>query len=126
MVWSLGARVRIESGHETLYRTGTNARKSATRAEPGTFQAPQNMDEEAVTDSDSNKQCKCPKCAAACNIIVVPLRTRDDVSRSTNPDLQFLCDQCRTILSVTLDPEWQAQIVAGQLRTVGERSGASH
>jgi hypothetical protein len=29
-------------------------------------------------------------------------------------------------LSVALDPEWQAQIVAGQLRTVGERSGTSH
>jgi hypothetical protein len=29
-----------------------------------------------------------------------------------------LCGQCRTILGVALDPEWQAQVVAGQLRTV--------
>ena len=78
-----------------------------------------------MTDSN-NTHGKCPKCAAACNIIVVPLRARDDVSRTTVPVLQFLCDQCRTILSVTLDPEWQAQIVAGQLRTVGERSDTSH
>jgi hypothetical protein len=79
-----------------------------------------------VTDSDTTMQGKCPKCAAASNIIVVPLRARDEVSKTTIPVLQFLCDQCRTILSVTLDPEWQAQIVAGQLRTVGERSGTSH
>ncbi len=77
-----------------------------------------------MTDSN-NKQGKCPKCAATPNIIVVPLRARDE-SGSTLPALQFLCDQCRTILSVSLDPEWQAQIVAGQLRTVGERSGTSH
>lgn len=79
-----------------------------------------------MTDSDNTPQGKCPKCAAAPNIIVVPLRARGDVSKTTIPVLQFLCDQCRTILSVTLDPEWQAQIVAGQLRTVGERSGTSH
>jgi hypothetical protein len=78
-----------------------------------------------MTDSEDTR-AKCPKCAAAPNIIVVPLRARDDVSRTTIPVLQFVCDQCRTILSVTLDPEWQAQIVAGQLRTVGERSGTSH
>ena len=69
---------------------------------------------------------KCPKCAAAPNIIVLPLRARDEVSKTTVPVLQFLCDQCRTILSVALDPEWQAQIVAGQLRTVGERSNTNH
>lgn len=65
---------------------------------------------------------KCPKCDAPPNIIVVPLRARDEVSGTTVPVLQFLCDQCRTILSVALDPEWQAQVVASQLRTVGESS----
>ena len=79
-----------------------------------------------MTDSDTSKQGKCPKCAEAPNIIVVPLRARDNVSGTTIPVLQFLCDRFRTILSVTLDPEWQAQIVAGQLRTVGEISGTSH
>ena len=78
-----------------------------------------------MTDSN-NAQAKCPKCAETPNIIVVPLRARDDGSRTTIPVLQFLCDKCRTILSVTLDPEWQAQIVAGQLRTVGVSSGTSH
>jgi hypothetical protein len=58
--------------------------------------------------------------------MVVPLRARDEVSETTVPVLQFLCDQCRTILSVALDPEWQAQVVAGQLRTVIERSDISH
>ena len=42
------------------------------------------------------------------------------------PVLQFLCDQCRTILAVTLDPEWQAQIVAGQLRSVGQGPPTSY
>lgn len=71
-------------------------------------------------------QGKCPKCLAVPHIVVVPIRAREEVSKTTVPALQFLCDQCRTILSVTLDPEWQAQIVAGQLRTVGERSDTSH
>ncbi len=83
-------------------------------------------DEETMTDSETNMQGKCPKCAAAPNIIIVPLRARDEILKTTVPVLQFLCDQCRTILSVTLDPEWQAQIVAGQLRTVGEGSDTSH
>jgi hypothetical protein len=69
---------------------------------------------------------KCPKCDAVPNIIVEALRARDEVSKGTVPVLQFLCDQCRAILSVTLDPEWQAQIVAGQLRTVGEGPATSH
>jgi hypothetical protein len=69
---------------------------------------------------------KCPKCAALPKIIIVSLRARNEVSGTTVPVLQFLCDQCRTILAVTLDPEWQAQIVAGQLRTVGERSDTRH
>jgi hypothetical protein len=69
---------------------------------------------------------KCPKCDAPGNIIVEALRARDEVSKGTVPVLQFLCDQCRTILSVTLDPEWQAQIVAGQLRTVGQGPQTNH
>jgi hypothetical protein len=69
---------------------------------------------------------KCPKCNAVPNIIVVALRARDEASKGTVPVLQFLCDQCRAILSVTLDPEWQAQIVAGQLRTVGQGPASSH
>ena len=69
---------------------------------------------------------KCPKCDAVPNIIVESLRARDEVSKGTVPVLQFLCDQCRAILSVTLDPEWQAQIVAGQLRTVGQGPATSH
>ncbi len=79
-----------------------------------------------MTDLDTNSQGKCPKCAAVPNILVVALRARGETSSTTVPVLQFLCDKCRTILSVTLDPEWQAQIVAGQLRTVSERSGPSH
>jgi hypothetical protein len=69
---------------------------------------------------------KCPKCDAVPNIVVEALRARDEVSKGTVPVLQFLCDQCRAILSVTLDPEWQAQIVAGQLRTVGQGPATSH
>ena len=64
-------------------------------------------------------QGKCPKCDAVPNIIVEALRARDEVSKKTIPVLQFLCDQCRTILSVTLAPASQEQIVA-ELRTVGE------
>ena len=69
---------------------------------------------------------KCPKCDVVPNILVAPLRARDENSEKTLPVLQFRCDKCQTILGVTLDPEWQAQIVAGQLRTVGERSESSH
>jgi hypothetical protein len=31
-----------------------------------------------------------------------------------------------TILGIALDPEWQAQAVAGQLRAVDQGSGTSH
>jgi hypothetical protein len=79
-----------------------------------------------MPDPETTPPGKCPKCAAACNILVVPLRARDEVSKTTVPVLQFLCDKCHTILSVALDPEWQAQIVAGQLRTVGESFDTSH
>jgi hypothetical protein len=66
------------------------------------------------------------KVRCSINIVVEALRARDEVSKGTVPVLQFLCDQCRAILSVTLDPEWQAQIVAGQLRTVGQGPTTSH
>ena len=68
---------------------------------------------------------KCPKCDAVSNI-VVEARARDETSKGTIPVLQFLCDQRRTLLAVTLDPEWQAQIVAGQLRSVGHDPPTSH
>jgi hypothetical protein len=63
---------------------------------------------------------KCPSCGEASHIVVDSSRARDEVSKRTVPVLQFLCGHCRTILSVTLDPEWQAQIVASQLRMVGQ------
>jgi len=68
----------------------------------------------------------CPKCATVPNIGVLPFRAREEVKGTTLPALQFLCEHCRTILSVTLDPEWQAQIVAGQLRSVGEGTDRTH
>jgi hypothetical protein len=69
---------------------------------------------------------KCPKCDAVPNVLVEPLRARDEITQRTVPVLLFLCDKCRTILSITLDPEWHAQVVAGQLRTVGGRADSSH
>ena len=39
-----------------------------------------------------------PKCDAASNIVVEALRARDETSKETIPVLQFLSDQCRTIL----------------------------
>ena len=69
---------------------------------------------------------KCPKCEAMPNIVVEHLRARDDASQRTLPVLQFLCDQCKAILGVALDPEWQAQVVAGQIRAVGQGSATNH
>ncbi len=68
---------------------------------------------------------KCPKCGAIPNLVVEHLRARDETSQRTLPVLQFLCDQCRSILGVALDPDWQAQVVAGQLRTVGQGGSAT-
>ncbi len=65
---------------------------------------------------------KCPKCEATPNIVVDTLRARDESSQRTLPVFLFLCDRCNTILSVALDPEWQAQVVARQLRTVDRGS----
>lgn len=69
---------------------------------------------------------KCPKCETSSNIVVEHIRAREEIKKTTVPALQFLCDHCRTILSVTLDPEWQAQIMAGQLRAVGEGADRTH
>jgi hypothetical protein len=69
---------------------------------------------------------RCPKCEATPNIVVETLRARDESSQRTLPFLQFLCDRCNTILSVALDPELQAQVVAGQLRAVDQGSATSH
>lgn len=65
---------------------------------------------------------KCPKCEAPVTIVVESIRARDEASERTWPAVLFLCNQCRSVLSVSLDPEWQAQVVAGQLRTVGPTS----
>jgi hypothetical protein len=62
---------------------------------------------------------KCPKCRADVIVLVEAIRARDEVSGKTCPCLQFLCSQCHTVLGVSLDPDWQAQIVAGQLRSIG-------
>jgi hypothetical protein len=64
---------------------------------------------------------KCPKCGFKSQVVVEAIRAHDETSGKTWPAVLFLCDRCRTILSVSLDPDWQAQIVAGQLKTVGER-----
>ena len=69
---------------------------------------------------------RCPKCNVEPGIVVEAIRARDDASGKTWPAVLFLCDRCRTILSVSLDPNWQAQIVAGQLRMVERQSGAEN
>ena len=61
---------------------------------------------------------KCPKCDVASSVLVKSIRARDETSGKTWPAVLFLCDRCRTILSVSLDPDWQAQIVASQLKMV--------
>jgi hypothetical protein len=63
---------------------------------------------------------KCPKCGSAAHVVVEAIRARDDTAGKTWPAVLFLCDRCHTILSVSLDPDWQAQIVAGQLKMVGD------
>ena len=69
---------------------------------------------------------KCPKCEALVTVVVESMRARDEGSERTWPAVLFLCNQCRSVLSVSLDPEWQAQIVAGQLRAVEPKPGANH
>ena len=63
---------------------------------------------------------RCPKCEADVTILIESIRARDESSGRTCPSVQFLCDRCRTVLGVSLDPDWQAQIVIGQLRRVGQ------
>ncbi len=65
---------------------------------------------------------RCPKCGRVVTILMEPIRAREEASGRTCPSVQFLCGECRTILGVSLDPDWQAQIVAGQLRSVGSTS----
>lgn len=69
---------------------------------------------------------KCPKCDAESHVLIEYFRARDEGSKRTVPAVQFICEQCRTILGIALDPEWQAQVVAGQLRTVGASEQTSH
>jgi phage FluMu protein Com len=77
-------------------------------------------------ESETQMSGKCPKCQVIASIVVESIRARDERSEKTWPAVQFLCSECRTILSVSLDPDWQAQIVAGQLRSVGLTTGTSH
>ncbi len=62
---------------------------------------------------------RCPKCETVVTVLIELIRARDEISGRTCPSVQFLCDRCRTVLGVSLDPDWQAQIVIGQLRRVG-------
>jgi phage FluMu protein Com len=77
-------------------------------------------------EPETHMSGKCPKCQVVANVLVESIRARDEGAEKTLPAVQFLCSECRTILGVSLDPDWQAQIVAGQLRTVGISPGTSH
>ncbi len=63
---------------------------------------------------------KCPKCETVVTVLVEPIRARDETSGKTCPAVQFLCSKCRTILGVSLDPEWHAQ--TAQIRSAGPGS----
>jgi len=65
---------------------------------------------------------RCPKCNVEPNVIVEAIRARADASAKTWPAVLFLCDHCRAILGVSLDPDWQAQVAAGHLRSVAQGS----
>lgn len=65
---------------------------------------------------------KCPKCETIVTVFIESIRARDEASGRTYASVQFLCSRCRTVLGVSLDPDWQAQIIAGQLRSVGSAS----
>lgn len=62
---------------------------------------------------------RCPKCESEAGVVVEGIRAHDHGNGTTWPAVLFLCEQCRTILSVSLDPEWQAQVVAVRLKAVG-------
>ncbi len=68
---------------------------------------------------------KCPKCDIAVTVLIEAIRARDEVTGKTCPCLQFLCSRCRTVLGVSLDPDWQAEIVAKQLHSVVSGSDVS-
>ena len=63
---------------------------------------------------------KCPKCETVVTIAVESIRARDEISGRTCPSVLFLCSRCRTVLGVSLDPDWQAQ--SGQIRSAGPGS----
>jgi hypothetical protein len=65
---------------------------------------------------------KCPKCQTIVTVLVEAIRARDEVSGRTCPCFQFLCSQCHTVLGISLDPDWQAEIVTGKLHSVGSAS----
>ena len=65
---------------------------------------------------------RCPKCGRAVTVLIESIRARDEQSGRTCPSVQFICGECRTILGVSLDPDWQAQIMVGQLKSVGPSS----
>ncbi len=58
---------------------------------------------------------KCPKCEKVVTIACEPVRARDEISGRTCPAIQFMCSNCLTILSVSLDPDWHSQVM-GQLK----------
>lgn len=68
---------------------------------------------------------QCPKCEQGTSVVVEAIRAHDNSSGKTWPAVIFLCEKCRTILSVSLDPDWQAQIVAGRLKMVDPRAGSA-
>jgi hypothetical protein len=68
---------------------------------------------------------RCPSCKVEANIVVETTRARHPESEMTWPAVLFLCEACRTILSVSLDPNCQAEVVAGQLRMVGGEPGGA-
>jgi len=65
---------------------------------------------------------KCPKCDTVVTVVVESIRARDEASGKTCPSVQFLCSKCRTVLGVSLDPDWQSQIMGQCKRADSESS----
>lgn len=61
---------------------------------------------------------RCPTCRKEPHVIAEAVRVRGGGAGHTWPAVLFMCDKCEAILSVSLDPDWQAELVAGQLRMV--------
>jgi RNase P subunit RPR2 len=59
----------------------------------------------------------CPKCKTSVTIVVESIRARYETSGKTCPAVQFMCGNCRSVLGVSLDPDWHSQIM-GQLKRV--------